>query len=1017
MNRDLVSSTPPQRFPRILQRFLRIRTGFLCLMLTLVLTPLMTSHQAAAQQKDEKETPPDPFVVQSIERRARGEWDLLIQECDQVLQAEPTKGAAFVFKGIALNGKGDHDGAIAQFAKVFEQTGRDPITIQNRADAYTNRSTSYYKKGEYLKAIDSAYFALLEKGNHAEAHNNRGVAYLARRQFDKAITSFDRAIGANPKYAAAYSNRGFAYGAKGNFDQVIADQNKALELDPNLAVAYQRRAAAIIAKADTKSDPQKDLDQALTLDPNFTEALCDRALLYSMKGELPRAKADLDLALKIDPHCAKAHLQRGRAYLSQKNYDEAIASFDKAITSKNNDPGAYTSRGYAHQGKRDHEKAIQDFTKAVELDPRLDAAYKGRSESYKKTNKPKEERADLAKLKELHPPPPPKTAAKKPEELPARFMVASKGVAPGKRPEALRSAKEIDRLVSLNYAKYNVTPNPKTSDAQFLRRVYLDITGTVPTYQQTQKFLAATEPDRRTRLIDELLASDGYASHFFNYWADVLRYTDNLNNSVRGEPYRQWIKQSLAENKPWDKLVSEIMTAEGLVWNNPAVGYFQRDANMPLDNMNNTVRIFLGTRIGCAQCHDHPTEHWTQREFYQMAAFTFGTVTSTGGHDTRYWQKNPNDRLHEEYAEIEQEEEDRRQNSYRFDRLMGINMMIVNDQTDRKIRLPKDYKYTDAKPEDLIEPKTVIGFPAEIRTGETPRQAFARWLTSKQNPRFALTIANRLWKQALGTGQIEPVDDILDKSAPENPELMTFLESEIKRLDFDMKEYLRIVFNTEVYQREACAVEVPLGEPYHYPGPNLRRMTAEQAWDSFLTLAVVDPDEYREMPAKMRTEVVGLDLNTISAKKMLDAEFKSAEIDGIQGKRQAKYVYKGTLLARASELPSPVPANHFLRMFGQSDRELISASATVGSVPQVLFMFNGPITHMLLEKNSTIYNNVMRKKSTADRVKVIFLTILNREPDNAELELAKQEVAKSDLAGYGNLIWSLVNTREFLFIQ
>ena len=320
MNRDLVSSTPPQRFPRILQRFLRIRTGFLCLMLTLVLTPLMTSHQAAAQQKDEKETPPDPFVVQSIERRARGEWDLLIQECDQVLQAEPTKGAAFVFKGIALNGKGDHDGAIAQFAKVFEQTGRDPITIQNRADAYTNRSTSYYKKGEYLKAIDSAYFALLEKGNHAEAHNNRGVAYLARRQFDKAITSFDRAIGANPKYAAAYSNRGFAYGAKGNFDQVIADQNKALELDPNLAVAYQRRAAAIIAKADTKSDPQKDLDQALTLDPNFTEALCDRALLYSMKGELPRAKADLDLALKIDPHCAKAHLQRGRAYLSQKNY-------------------------------------------------------------------------------------------------------------------------------------------------------------------------------------------------------------------------------------------------------------------------------------------------------------------------------------------------------------------------------------------------------------------------------------------------------------------------------------------------------------------------------------------------------------------------------------------------------------------------------------------------------------------------------------------------------------------------
>ena len=269
----------------------------------------------------------------------------------------------------------------------------------------------------------------------------------------------------------------------------------------------------------------------------------------------------------------------------------------------------------------------------------------------------------------------------------------------------------------------------------------------------------------------------------------------------------------------------------------------------------------------------------------------------------------------------------------------------------------------------------------------------------------------------MGTGLIEPVDDILDKSVPSNPELMQYLESEMKRLDFDMKEYLRIVFNSDVYQREACADEVPLGEPYHYPGPNLRRMTAEQAWDSFLTLAVVDPDEYKEMPAKIRTEVVGLDLNAVSAKKLLDAEFKSAEIDGSQGKRQAKYTYKGVLLARASELPSPVPANHFLRMFGQSDRELISASATVGSVPQVLFMFNGPITHMLLEKNSTIYNNVMRKKAVADRVKVIFLTILNREPDEAELDLAKKEVAKSEMAGYGNLIWSLVNTREFLFVQ
>ena len=778
----------------VLALFPRIRSTSWLVMVALLLAGAVSSAQQKPDDK-EKEAPKDPFVVQSLERKQKSEWDQLIQDCDKALQAEPTNGAAMVFRGIALNGKRDYDNAIKEFARVLELPNRDPIAIQNRADAYSNRSISYYGKGEYLKAIDSAYFALLEKPNHAEAHNNRGMAYIGRLQYDKAIGSFDRAIAADPGYAEAWSNRGFAFGAKGNVDEVINCQNKAIELDSKLAVAYQRRGAAYIVKGDA-SNAQKDLDQALTLKPDFPDALCDRAVYFGLKGEMAKGLADLDAALKLDPNFAKAHFQRGRAYMAQKNFDQAISSFDKAIASKNNDPAAYSLRGLAHQAKKEHEAAIADFSKAIELDPKLEAAYKSRSESYKKLGKAKEERADLAKLKELHPPAPPKTA-KKPEELPPRFLVASKGVNPGKRRDALQSAKEIDRLILANYTKYNVKPNPRTSDAQFMRRVYLDITGTIPTYQQTQKFLSATESDKRARLIDDLLGSDGYASHFFNYWADVLRYTDNLNNSVRGEPYRQWIKQSLAENKPWDKFVYEILTAEGLVWNNPAAGYFQRDANMPLDNMNNTVRIFLGTRIGCAQCHDHPTEHWTQKEFYQMAAFTFGTTTNTGGSDTRFWAKNPSDRLHEEYNEIEQEEEDRRQNSYRFDRLMSINMMIVNDQ-DRKIRLPKDYKYTDAKPEDLVEPRTVIGGPAEFRSGETPRQAFARWLTSKQNPRFAMTIANRLWKQAMGTGQIEPVDDILDKSVPENPELMSYLETEMKRLDFDMKEYLRIVFNTEV---------------------------------------------------------------------------------------------------------------------------------------------------------------------------------------------------------------------------
>jgi hypothetical protein len=232
-----------------------------------------------------------------------------------------------------------------------------------------------------------------------------------------------------------------------------------------------------------------------------------------------------------------------------------------------------------------------------------------------------------------------------------------------------------------------------------------------------------------------------------------------------------------------------------------------------------------------------------------------------------------------------------------------------------------------------------------------------------------------------------------------------------------MKEYLRIIFNSDTYQRQACTEEVSPGLPYHFPGPILRRMTAEQVWDSFLTLAVTRPDEFKELKADVRTAKIGVDLSKISAPDLLMADNKGNTVDGSVYGRQSKYTYKGALLARASELPSPVPPNHFLRTFGQSDRELISASSTLGSVPQVLFMFNGPITHMLLEKGSTIHSNVVKKQSIPEAVKTIFLTILSREPDAEELDLAVKEVKNAGAAGYGNVIWSLVNTREFIFVQ
>lgn len=974
------------------------------------------AQAAEGMEKAEALSDAQVAIDKLVARVKAGEADQVFEECNKAIEANAKNYVAYVGRGLANIAKKDFDAAIKDLNKATTVDGREPSDIDTRSMAYTYCSEAQFEKGQYIEAVDSAYFALLERPTNARAHMRRSMAYNGWNRPDKAIYSADRALALDPKLADAISSRGIAYGIKKNYAKSIEDQTKAISMEKDVSAYYERRAMAHLMKKEYDK-ASKDIEEALRLDPDNADALCDRAAMYGMAGKMGQAIGDLDSALKKNPASFRAHYQKALTLQFQKMPEAALTSVNDAIRLNSGFLPSLILRGNLYNETRQFDKAVEDFTAAITLDPSSLEAYTGRSMAYKRLNKQELAKADTAKMRELQPDSKSSSSKKKEKDdevdVPM-FKVASKGVDPSRRGKAKEAAAQIDKFVAANHVKYKIQPNPKTSDSEFVRRIYLDIVGTIPTYQQTVKFLISKDPEKRANLIDELLASDGYASHSFNYWADTLRYVDRISEDVRGEPYRQWIKQSLAENKPWDKLVYELITSEGLIWESPATGYMQRDSNMPLDNMNNTVRIFLGTRIGCAQCHNHPFDRWTQKEFYQMAAFTFGTTTRVGLGDKRYWSTNPNERLQEEYQAIVQEEEDRRNNSYAFSQILRVNSRIVGQLPSRQIQLPKDYAYDDAKPSQVIEPQTLFGSKAQVRTGETRQQSFARWLTEKENPRFALTIANRLWQRTFGIGQIEPVDDMTDHTVAENPPLMEFLEKQMKDLNFDMKEYLRILYNTETYQRQACFDETPIGAPYHFPGPALRRMTAEQVWDSFLTLAVVDPEEYREI---IRTDMVSYDLNTVSAMDLLNTRKLRAEVDRKQYKLQQKYRYKGVLLARASELPSPLPAGHFIRVFGQSDRELISASSTTGSVPQVLFMFNGPVSHMLLEKNSTIYNNVMKKKTVNDGVKVVFLTVLNREPDAEDLALAAQEIQLNGPPGYGNVIWSLVNTREFLFIQ
>lgn len=598
-----------------------------------------------------------------------------------------------------------------------------------------------------------------------------------------------------------------------------------------------------------------------------------------------------------------------------------------------------------------------------------------------------------------------------------RRMLKPTQVDPALTEQVAASAAEIDRLVLAKLKAEKVRPNPMTNDMQFVRRVYLDISGTIPSAQQASQFLNKSRAgNKRAELIDELLNSYGYVSRSFNYWADILRLKDRPSGNVYSQPYNEWIKDTLASDMPYDEFVHQLLSAEGRTWENPAVGYVLRDAGMPLSNLDNTIRIFLGTRIGCAQCHDHPFDKWTQLEFYHLAAFVISVDTNAGRREVNPVVKD----AMAELQELAKKDEKKRDLPGRINGLIGANRTAVAEQRYRSLRLPHDYQYDDAKPGQVMEPKVIFGRQPQLAKNASKRAAFADWLTSPDNPRFTVTIVNRLWRRAFGFGLIEPVDDLTDGSKATNQPLVDHLVAEMKRLNYSQRELLRIIYNSETYQRQATSRDLVAEEPYHFPGPILRRMSAEQIWDSLLTLTLADPNAYQRPRSDALIQAVKIETDHPLSSEFLLNKAKTldkVQREGPEPKLAQKFTHEGSLLARASELQLPLPPSHFLRQFGQSDRELIGGGSTEGHVPQILTMFNGPISHKLLNEGTVIYDEVVAASDLRDQIDVIFLSIVGRKPTRTDYKTAIAEIQANGPAGYGNVIWALLNTREFLFIQ
>ncbi|WP_428304305.1 DUF1549 domain-containing protein [Lacipirellula sp.] len=599
--------------------------------------------------------------------------------------------------------------------------------------------------------------------------------------------------------------------------------------------------------------------------------------------------------------------------------------------------------------------------------------------------------------------------------------------APLSQAQIVERAAAIDRFIDEALKREGTAPLPRTSDEQFVRRLYLDAIGRIPTRRETEAFVKSTAVEKRSALVDKLIRSPGYVSHQFNYWADILRVKETDEGGITRAYYIKWLKDALGRNMPYDAMVRQLLASSGSGWehDNGAVGYYLRDRGMPLDNMANTMRAFLGTRMSCAQCHDHPNDRWTRHEFFQMAAFTHGLETEN--RDERFRQivqreKTLGDIELQSYSQFIR-------NTYHRD--------VVHGNGIGKIKLPIDYQYGDAEPGNVVMARTIFGPELAIPPGSSTadsRKLFADWVTSPDNPRFTTVIVNRLWKRSLGRGLFEPVDEIVDGTTASHPELMAYLETLMKELRYDMQAYQRILFNTQAYQRSADPVEPEPGQGYNFRGRTLTRMTAEQTWDSLMTLTVDDVD--RQQAGVHSDAITYSGLPVLVGKKdnysrfeevrrhSVDAHWKyvAAEVPVLKAdmemKRSKQAVSSFNGLARASELHAPEYPAHFLRIFGQSNREFIEAGSTAPTVPQFLSMFNGVVEASIIENpQSRLMKDLTDATSLDAKVEVAFVSILSRKPTADELALMRRTLEEADVPAIDDVVWSLLNTHEFIFVR
>ncbi len=352
----------------------------------------------------------------------------------------------------------------------------------------------------------------------------------------------------------------------------------------------------------------------------------------------------------------------------------------------------------------------------------------------------------------------------------------------------------IDHHVFAKLRLLQLQPSPLCSDSEFLRRVYLDVIGKLPTPDEVRRFLGSDDPNKRQRVIEELLERPEFADWWALKWADRLGCNQRFVGKIGAHLYHEWIRQTMLANMPDDELARTIVMGRGGNYSNPPAGFYRRLRD-PQARAEEVAQLFLGVRIGCARCHNHPGERWTQDDYYGLAAF-FARVRYRNGPF---------------FVQIYDKEETV------YEARLGE---VVHPRTGK-----------------TMPPRFLGGAVASLAPTEDRREVLARWLTSPGNPFFARNAVNRIWYHLFGQGIVEPVDDFRGSNPPCNEELLDALAADFVRHGFDRKYLIRTIVSSRTYQLSAAPTENNVENVRYFSHARVRLLQAEQLLDAIASAA------------------------------------------------------------------------------------------------------------------------------------------------------------------------------------